>query len=562
MKTVLKTGASLLAVAIALGGAIHATPAQAQDAASIRSIQQQIRALEAQLKQLQAESQRRDADLKRAQDEAAQARAQAAEAQKAASLKPAQAAGAPVGTAVVTIPNYDPTKANGKISLGGVTVTLGGYVDLTGLYRSRNETRGTATSFTGIPFQNSADGHLSEFRGTAQQSRISLLVQGNADADNQLSAYGEMDFNNAAGGTNSVQSSSYTPRLRQAYFQWDNATYGAHIVGGQIWSLATSFRQGLTPRSELQPMTIDTAYLPGYAYLRVPELRITKDFDTPIGKTFVALAADDPQTVFGGTAVAPAGGTLVTGSGAGTTSAGNGGLNPATNYSYSVAPDLILKAATDTKLGHYEVFGLARWFRDRVEFANAPQNSTTHTTMGGGVGASAYVPLWKPYLEFSGNVLYGTGIGRYGSGGLPDVTYKADGSVTPLREIMGTVGLIGHPIPTVDIYTYYGLDQVESKTFTAGATTGGYGTGVGSNLGCDIEGSGLLAAPLACSGNNRRVSEITAGFWWRFYKGPYGTVQTGAQYGYVERKTFNTRGGEKVAPENLVYAGLRYTPFN
>jgi hypothetical protein len=570
MKPFLKAGVSFLAVAAAMGGVLGAAPAQAQDAASIRSIQQQIQQLEQQLKKLQVESVRRDADLKKAQEDATQARAEAAEAQKQA-LKPAQAPFAKAGTAVVTIPNYDPNKPNGKFSLGGVTVTLGGFVGLDGIYRSRNETRGPSSSFNNVPFRNSPDGNLSELRFSAQETRISLLVEGNVDAADALAAYGEADFINGAGTANSVQSNSYTPRLRQAYMTWDNSDYGVHLLGGQSWSLATPFKVGLTPRSEWQPMTIDHSYLPGYAFLRVPEIRITKDIDTPIGKTWFGIAADDPQTVFGGNAINPRGvTTLVTGSGAGITStggnpagtvaplSGNGGLNPTQNYSYSVAPDVIVKAATDTKIGHFEVFGVARWFKDRVEFAGAPAGrGNTNVTMGGGVGATAYVSLIKPYLDLSANFLYGSGMGRYGAAGLPDVTYKADGSLTPLREVMGTVGLVGHPIPTVDIYGYYGRDQVEKKSFTAGAAQGGYGFS-GNNTGCDVE----LSLANLCQGNNRSISEITGGFWWRFYKGPYGTAQTGVQYGHVERKLFSGTGGAPTARDDMVFAALRYYPFN
>lgn len=52
-------------------------------------------------------------------------------------------------------------------------------------------------------------------------------------------------------------------------------------------------------------------------------------------------------------------------------------LNAATNYSYNPVPDMILKAAADTSFGHYEVFGLARWFRS---LAVEPGTTTTKNT--------------------------------------------------------------------------------------------------------------------------------------------------------------------------------------
>jgi hypothetical protein len=36
------------------------------------------------------------------------------------------------------------------------------------------------------------------------------------------------------------------------------------------------------------------------------------------------------------------------------------------------------------------------------------------------------------YLEFTGSILYGRGVGRYATGQLPDVTIAADGSLTPV----------------------------------------------------------------------------------------------------------------------------------
>ncbi len=564
MKRFFMIGGAASAMIVVAGGLGAVTPAAAQDASSIKAIQRQIEQLQAELRKLQSDAAARDAALKQAQDDASQARAAAAAAQaKAALVLPPSA---PPNSALVTIPPndkdaagkpvYNPNKPNGRFNIGGVTVTLGGFAELDGIYRSRNETRGTSSSFTGIPFNNTADGHLSELRGTAQQSRFSVLAQGNINNDILVSGYGEADFNNGAGNANSVQSSSYTPRLRQAYAQIDDTTYGLHVVGGQIWSLATPFKSGLNPRAEVVPMTIDSGYLPGVTYLRVPELRISKDF---LGKYWIGLAADDPQTVIGGTPPTLAGESLVTVS----TQTPGTGLNPTTTYSYSVAPDLILKAAADTPFGHYEAFGLARWFRDRSEFTTAATTTkdSTDTTMGGGVGASAYVPILPGLLEFSGNITYGDGIGRYGSGGLPDVTFKADGSLTPLREVMGTAGLIGHPTPAFDVYGYAGLDQIEKNTFSLAGKLGGYGPGIGSNTGCDIEDSGAFSTPLNCSANNKQLGELTAGFWWRFLQGSFGTLQAGAQYGFVERKTFDTTGGSKTAPENLVYGALRYTPF-
>ena len=47
-------------------------------------------------------------------------------------------------------------------------------------------------------------------------------------------------------------------------------------------------------------------------------------------------------------------------------STGTGMLDPEAHYSLDAAPDIVLKGAVDTSAGHYELYGLARWFRTIV----------------------------------------------------------------------------------------------------------------------------------------------------------------------------------------------------
>jgi hypothetical protein len=568
MKTVLRAGGSLFVLAVCAGTVLPSAPAAAQDAASIQAIQRQIQQLQQQLRKLQADAAKRDAELKHAQEEAAQARAAAAQASQQAPQVPSAVSTLVVppsvapGSAVLTIPPndvdkatgrkfYNPNKPNGSFNLGGVTITVGGYVDLTIFGRSRNESRGTATSFNGVPFIGpTAQGDTGEFNISAQQTRISLRATANPGAGQTLVGYVEADFANGAGGANSNQSYSYTPRLRHAFVDYAYDPWSTYVMAGQSWSLATPFKKALDPFATWQPPTIDQAYLVGYEYLRVPLVRLVKGF----GPAWLGVEADAPQTIFGGTSPTVAGGAVVTGF------AGNGGLNPQATYSTNVAPDLIAKGAVDTSVGHYEVFGIARWFQDQVTFATHAGNTAgferTNQSMGGGVGFSAYIPLFK-YADLAGNVLYGSGIGRYGTGGLPDVTFAADGSLKPLRELMGTVGVIGHVRPNFDLYAFYGYDTISSSFF---GSTGGYGNPGASNAGC-YNPNASVAPTLTCTANTSRLREITVGYNWRLLRGPYGTLQTGLQYGYVQRNVFGAKGGSPTGVENIFFANLRYLPF-
>ena len=228
-------------------------------------------------------------------------------------------------------------RPNPTFQLGGVRVTLGGFVDLTGIWRSANEFRGRSTGFNSIPFNNDPNAHMSEFRATAQETRLSTLIQGNPTKDSSLTAYIEGDFNNCAGGCNSVQSNSYTPRLRQGYAQYDNNPWGLHVLAGQAWSLITPFTVGITPRKENIPLTLDSQYVVGFSWTRNAQLRVAKDFDN---KYWIAASLESPQAVFTNVTTPLPAGTPNAGDTITYQGTGNGGLNSAANYSIDVAPDV------------------------------------------------------------------------------------------------------------------------------------------------------------------------------------------------------------------------------
>ena len=64
-------------------------------------------------------------------------------------------------------------------------------------------------------------------------------------------------------------------------------------------------------------------------------------------------------------------------------------------------------------------------------------NASEKTNFGAGIGGSVLVPIIPKFLEFTGNVMYGKGVGRYGAGQLPDVTIGSDGSLQPLNRNHG-----------------------------------------------------------------------------------------------------------------------------
>jgi hypothetical protein len=61
------------------------------------------------------------------------------------------------------------------------------------------------------------------------------------------------------------------------------------------------------------------------------------------------------------------------------------------------------------------------------------------------------------------------------SGGLPDVTYKADGPPHALPEIQASFGVVGHPTPKLDLFGFAGIEAEKRKFGGTGANAYGYG---------------------------------------------------------------------------------------
>jgi hypothetical protein len=448
------------------------------------------------------------------------------------------------GSTVVT---YDKKKG---MKLGGLTLKVGGFLAAETVLRDKNETGDIGSSFSSsvVPFRNSANYHQSELRATGRQSRLSLMLSGNPDKNTHIQGYYEGDFLGAAVSANSKESNSYTPRIRQVWASYERSDFGFHMFAGQTWTLATLEKKGMLPLDEATPLTIDASYVPGFSYLRNPELRFVKDFGK---KYWIGLAFDNPQTIIGGTAPATV---------ENATNFGNGfGLQGSSLISYSnnIAPDVTLKGAVDTSFGHYELFGIARVFEDRTSYpiAKSHQNAVV---LGGGVGAAALVPVIPKKLDFQLSGLIGQGTGRYGSTQLPDVAYEPDGSFKAIGNVQALMGLVGHVTPMLDVYGYAGIEQDQSTSTSA---TTGYGSGISGAT----TAAGCLTELGACTLNFHRIEQATLGDWWKIYTGPAGTMQWGLQYSATRFDAFRGAGATStVNPHSIVnqiYASFRYYPF-
>ena len=451
------------------------------------------------------------------------------------------------------------------IHFKGITITPGGFMAAESVYRNRALGADINTPYNSIFMPGSGQNAVSEFFASGRQSRISMLAEGKFN-DTKLTGYVEADFLSAGVTSSNNASNSYTLRQRQV---WGQAALhnGLSFTGGQMWSLVTETKKGVDNRSEALPMTIDANYTVGFSWARQYGFRVVKNFNNHV---WLAASLENPQTIFAarGNASNFALGGL-----------GNGGglYNSTANYSFNATPDLVLKAAVEPGLGHYEIFGIVSRFRDRVYPCEEPpassslcngvsstQGAYNSSKNGAGLGANARITLFK-HLDFGVHALAGNGVGRYGSAGLPDATVNADGTLALLRSYQGLATLEWH-MPRFDVYLnggeeYLGrrwqIDPVSGKAV-------GYGSPLFVTSGCYTEtlpgsGTGFGFGGLAnCNADTQRVIEGTFGFWLRLYNGPKGKLQLGPQYSYVSRDAWTGTVGAPHGIENMVFTSFRY----
>jgi hypothetical protein len=521
----------VVAAAVAAALSVVFTPhavAQQATAAQLQTLKDQIDALQRQIQQLQQ-----------------QQAAQAAQAAKPATQPPAPATAAAAPAPASSAP---------ILKAGPVTLTFGGYAAFEGVYRDKNQTADIGSNYNAsIPFNYQTNDHIDETRFSARQSRFSLLAQGPKYGSLSGEAYLESDFLSAGVSSNSAESNSYTLRVRNFYGVLRDSDTDWYLLAGQSWSLATLYGNAqLAPRGERVPQTIDAQYVTGFNWTRNAQLRWVKLF----GKTAsFGLSVESPQasiyTGCSGVATpAPAGCGSVS---ALITNTGGSLLNGTTNYSIDFAPDIIAKFAFDPGFGHYEVYGLARGFRDR---SPNTASGTNNTTWGGSIGAGMILPIGK-LLEFQLSGLAGSGNGRYGSSQLPDAVVKNDGSVVALKEWQAMGGFLLKPNPLWTFYLYAGEEKASRAAYNVAANGYGYGNYVYNNSGCNL----LTGSAATCIANTQSVEMVTAGTWWKVYQGDIGNFQVGLEYSWLERKAFSGIGGDPSANIGMGFVSFRWYPY-
>lgn len=508
-------------------------------------IEELRRELQGQINSLKNDLAAKDAQLQKAQQAAADAQAAAARAEAAASAQ--NQAVTENASAVTTLQStVTDLKAN-QVSLAttvsdetsklkkemdspnvlhykGIGITPGGFTAAETVYRTHATGADIPTPFSAIPYEGADAYSLSEFYGTARQSRVSMLAEGKVNWGT-IRGYYEADWLGTGTSSNNNQSNSYVLRQRVIYGEAETNSHWK-FAGGQMWSLATEGRKGIveSPNDILTPQTIDPNYVTGFVWTRQYGLRVVKSFD----KAAFGLALENPQVLYssalaGNTPYAVLGSAGNNGGAYNATisacspstsivnyssvkdSAGNTVPIPVyktvnscanvTNISFNASPDMLVKAALDPGWGHYEVFGIARLAHETVypgETTNsnlygglkdidgatvAPALSTTgsyvnYITMGG-AGASMRVPLVLPNkLIFGAKGMYGPGLGRYGNTTLSDATSDQFGDLRSLKNLSGLLTVEASPTPRFTVYADYGGDYAGRAYYHGGTTLG------------------------------------------------------------------------------------------
>jgi hypothetical protein len=435
----------------------------------------------------------------------------------------------------------------------GLTLTPVGFIAAEALWRSRNITADVPSAYNAIPFDGTSAAALSEFRATSRQSRFGVLAQGKENG-NAITGLMEMDFLGVGIASTSNETNSYVVRIRQA---WASLTTANKLTfaGGQMWSLLTTNKTGMLPRSEDAPMTIEAQFVPGFNWARQTAFRVVQSGDV----ASVGVALEGAQTTFSSRNT-PA--NVLVGQ------PGGGFLNSAANYSIDPTPDLIAKVAIDPKgWGHWEVKGIARAMRDRFVDPTSTSGGTRNlNTTGLAVGIGSYVPVVvdkRTVVDIGLSALYGKGIGRYGTSQLPDATIDADGSLKPITAAHALLSVETHPTSQLDVYGYGGVEYEDRADFvTPAGKGGGYGSPLNGNAGCTAEtppaGPFIPASAAPCNADTRNIYQGTLGFWYRFYKGSSGTVQWGLQFSHTVRTTWAGLGSQPQGSENMVFSSFRF----
>jgi len=454
---------------------------------------------------------------------------------------------APVPVAATVVQETEkPKESPLSFRIGGAEFTPGGFADFENVFRTTNTGGSTTTAFGSIPFSNTVQGHLTEFRSTGQYSRYNLKVSGKYGANNVL-AYIEGDFNGNDAANVFVSSNPHTNRLR---LYWLDVKRGKwEFLGGQTWGLQTPNRVGLSPMPAdvFAPIGEDAQTHVGLPYTRAAEFRAVYHFSDNF-QWGVAMQNPD-QFVGAGEVIFPF--------------AFNAQLGPQLDAANQTTtpnafPDIHTKFAWDNDVNGKHMHFEAGGFLTSAKITNLPVGGTAfdhHTKIGGTFHGAFNFELAKGFRVMA-NGMWGAGDGRYLIGFGPQVVVFpiASGPATfnvDLSMVHAGATIVGSEIQAGKkslFGLYYGGFYYQRNSFQ------------------DVT-SPLVTKPFIGFGGtnspnsaNRSIQEGSFDWTQTFWKSPqYGAVLLVTQTSYVTRSPwFVAAGAPKNAHLMIGYVSLKY----
>jgi hypothetical protein len=426
--------------------------------------------------------------------------------------------------------------------LGSADIRLGGFIDIENIYRTTNTQNNIATNYAAIPFSNTPQGALSEYRLTAQFSRFNIRVTDKI-GDTDVAGYCEADFS-GNDATNVYQTvNGHTLRLRLCFMRVQRSKW--EILGGQTWSWLTPNRIGIGPNPAELAITYneDQNIGVGLPYTRAAEFRVAYHLNDHWA---LGLGVEDPNQYIG---------TFVALPSAFATTLGTQFDNGSQVGTPNLFPDILPKITYDTKIAgrhfHLEGVGLVTGVRAALKPVGDTA-FTKHSAVGGGGSIAGNFELFKNFL-FLGNAFWSDGGGRYLVADGPQLVIRPNAAGTNIFPSLvhagaGSVGFEWIANQQSAFAVYYGADYFGRNFFPDTTNTTAPGTIIG------------YGGPGSPSTNNRALQQITFDWLQTFWKSDmHGSLQGYTQYSYLTRAPwFVDPGAPRDAHLSMVYAGVRY----
>jgi hypothetical protein len=457
----------------------------------------------------------------------------------APAAKPSLSAGQPASSS--TNPCDAPPDTNAVppyLRFGSVCITPIGFMDATFVWRDKNAASGIGSNFGGVPYNNVANGKLSEARFSPQNSRLGLRVDGDWKGTHFI-GYNEFDFlGTPASNAITVTNGAFLPRLR---LYWVDARKGGwEFLAGQSWSMLTPNRVGISPLPGdiFYSQVMDVNYMAGLTWTRQPGFRVLYHAGDTV--TF-GFAAENPDQYIGGSG----GGSSVVLPSAYSALSGTqlDGAN-LVNAAPQLTPDFIAKIAFDpVSRFHAEVAGIVSTFKT-INTANLALG-ITNTKEGAGIQAGFNAEIFKGFRLISTN-FWSDGEGRYLFGQAPDFALTSNATPSPLHA-GGTVDGFEARAGKFLLFAYYG------------------GIYIGKDVIIDTTGKSPVLVGYGYVGSsnsqNKAIQEITFGFNQTMWSNPrYGAINLIGQYEYLTRNPwYFAATAPDQTHDNTIYFDIRYT---